>query len=477
MSAIDAHPPASLRVSAADDSSLTRDDTASGVGAGLQPLPGPDGTHRGWEATTVSTAKCDMCHKQRCGTIQKCSECKLSVCMDCAVADRLRTDARHSLDPAAVDWTGSPALSRLRRLRASRNARVGRGLRHGATRSLRTRARARRRQIPSRPAPSRATSTSVSSTVSPPIHVVSPALDDSDDNAWDQGYNYWADEGEMALQPDDGAVVLHRRPVSRVTKSTSPVSEQTAQTEYAAEILVQMPCHRPRSAAEQQRSHRPHGPTHGVLLPPVHPVLDPGQSGLLPPLRTLHPQLGVETAQMRPLTPENRHLLLPRSASSWTYTSDGGITEDMQHEENGVSSYEHHRTQGYSTWDAQPPSYAHPMVAATHCHKSEEPRVYSSFLPASTAQYPPRSPPAPPRVTDWEEAFTEYAYGSYLPPRHDDRLHTHGPSTGYHAADYQSTTSTSQAGAYDYFSTPTAAACSRRTWRRAKVLGPRNPDR
>ncbi|KAM4059383.1 hypothetical protein HRG_011444 [Hirsutella rhossiliensis] len=477
MSALDAPASAPSHVgtgSTTDDDSFTppRENTASGVRPGplppLQSLPGPDGTHKGWDATTVSTAKCDMCHKQRCGTIQKCSECKLSVCMDCAVADRLRGDARHALDPEAVDWTGPLALSKLRRLRASRTARVG-GVRHGTARALRTHARGRRRRAPPCPVPSRATSTSFSSPATPLTDVVFPALDD-DDDAWDEGYGCWGDEKEQGVQPIDeaaaaAAAALYHRPVGHATKAASPVSAQTAHTEDAAEILAQMPRRRTWSAAEQQQNPRLYGSTHSVLLPPVRSVPDPRQSGLLPPLRTLHPQLGVENAQLQPLMPGNSGPLLPRPVSSWTYARHVGIAEDTQQVEDGASSYDCHRTQGYSSWDVPPRqqqqqrshAYQDSTTAASYSNENEEPNHYGTLPAASTAHYSTQEPPAIPRVTNFTnfgESFTDYMYKSCLPPRHDGRTQSYDPSTGYPPAEYQPTTMAPRAGAYEPSPTP-----------------------
>ncbi|PHH91273.1 hypothetical protein CDD83_1135 [Cordyceps sp. RAO-2017] len=67
----------------------------------------------------MSTAKCDMCHRQRCGTIQKCIECKLSVCRPCATDGRLRGDPRHVMDPDDVEWE-SARMIRSRKMRQSR---------------------------------------------------------------------------------------------------------------------------------------------------------------------------------------------------------------------------------------------------------------------------------------------------------------------------------------------------------------------
>ncbi|KAL7794527.1 hypothetical protein V8C37DRAFT_60314 [Trichoderma ceciliae] len=87
-----------------------------------RPRPSFDIAHQGWDASNVSTAKCDLCHRQRCGTLQKCRVCKLSICQECCVNGRLQSDRRHTIDATAVDWD-APPNSRKRKHRAleSRN--------------------------------------------------------------------------------------------------------------------------------------------------------------------------------------------------------------------------------------------------------------------------------------------------------------------------------------------------------------------
>ncbi|PNP58073.1 hypothetical protein THARTR1_02231 [Trichoderma harzianum] len=99
-----------------------------------------DIAHHGWDASNVPTAKCDLCHRQRCGTLQKCRVCKLSICRECCIGGRLQNDNRHAIDTAAVDWDAPPTL-RKRKRQASENAsgtkkqraggRRGRGRRQG----------------------------------------------------------------------------------------------------------------------------------------------------------------------------------------------------------------------------------------------------------------------------------------------------------------------------------------------------------
>lgn len=94
---------------------------ASAVLANQTPLPSFDVAHHGWDASNVSTAKCDLCHKQRCGTLQKCRVCKLSICQECCVAGRLQNDRRHAIDATAVSWD-VPPNTRKRKNRAQGNS-------------------------------------------------------------------------------------------------------------------------------------------------------------------------------------------------------------------------------------------------------------------------------------------------------------------------------------------------------------------
>ncbi|KAK0765348.1 hypothetical protein N5P37_001274 [Trichoderma harzianum] len=74
-----------------------------------------DIAHHGWDASNVPTAKCDLCHRQRCGTLQKCRVCKLSICHECCISGRLQNDPRHTIDTAAVDWDAPPILRKRKR--------------------------------------------------------------------------------------------------------------------------------------------------------------------------------------------------------------------------------------------------------------------------------------------------------------------------------------------------------------------------
>ncbi|RFU73730.1 hypothetical protein TARUN_8520 [Trichoderma arundinaceum] len=90
---------------------------APAVVAQQQALPSFDIAHQGWDASNVSTAKCDLCQQQRRGTLQKCRVCKLSICQECCLGDRLQNDRRHKIDAAAVNWD-APPNSRKRKHRA-----------------------------------------------------------------------------------------------------------------------------------------------------------------------------------------------------------------------------------------------------------------------------------------------------------------------------------------------------------------------
>ncbi|KAL7957017.1 hypothetical protein V8C34DRAFT_325660 [Trichoderma compactum] len=79
------------------------------------PPPIFDIAHHGWDASNVPTAKCDLCHRQRCGALQKCRVCKLSICRECCVGGRLQSDPRHTIDTAAVDWDVPPTLGKRKR--------------------------------------------------------------------------------------------------------------------------------------------------------------------------------------------------------------------------------------------------------------------------------------------------------------------------------------------------------------------------
>lgn len=81
--------------------------------------------HTGWEPSTRATAKCDLCHKQRCGTIQKCSDCKLSICKQCCLSGRLRGDERHALDPNLANW-GTHSAPQTRKVNGTRQKKLRR---------------------------------------------------------------------------------------------------------------------------------------------------------------------------------------------------------------------------------------------------------------------------------------------------------------------------------------------------------------
>lgn len=194
----------------------------------LLQLPRPQAVHTGWDASNVSTAKCDMCHRQRCGVIQKCSECKLSVCKDCALADRLRDDRRHLLNPDAVEWD-THKLPKGRRVRAARGA-AAKGTRTGGqNRSMPCGNRGGGTQL--RSGLSHETSSSLSATASPQTDDALPTADDR----WEVDYA----EPEASAR---GAVSPHNRRMKRPRTAASPM-----QSEDAAQILADMPLVQGRS--------------------------------------------------------------------------------------------------------------------------------------------------------------------------------------------------------------------------------------
>ncbi|PHH59888.1 hypothetical protein CDD81_2407 [Ophiocordyceps australis] len=190
-------------------------------------LPRPEKVHEGWEGSNVSTAKCDKCHKQCCGTMQKCIECKLSVCQACARKGLLSDDGRHRLDPDCVQWDMAPLLKG-RKTKSTRAARRGRPA-----------AGARRRRRHG--VVSAESSSSLSPAASPPWPVAR--------QAWQRAHD------------------------SRPTKRRdTPVSDQAKDV---AAILADMPHKHHQSLVMAN------------VLPPVLPASDARQPGQLPPLHSL----------------------------------------------------------------------------------------------------------------------------------------------------------------------------------------------
>ncbi|KAF4594527.1 hypothetical protein GQ602_000140 [Ophiocordyceps camponoti-floridani] len=212
-------------------------------------LPRPQDIHRGWEASSVSTSKCDLCHKQSCGTIQKCSQCKLSVCQICAREDRLRVDERHHLDADAVDWQRPTPAKRSKPRSGCYRARIRKkqASTSGQRRRLPQGRGSARSAARSKPPSSRETSTE------------SPVVVDVDTpSASSAGSGSLDDRLEAAA------------------------ASRTAETEEIAEILAGM---------QKRAPSYPHND--GLLLPPVRSLLDVHQAGHHPRLRALHPPLSV----------------------------------------------------------------------------------------------------------------------------------------------------------------------------------------
>ncbi|RDA90912.1 hypothetical protein CP533_4440 [Ophiocordyceps camponoti-saundersi (nom. inval.)] len=281
-------------------------------------LPVPVDQHTGWEATNVPTAKCDLCQKQSRGIIQKCSQCKLSVCKTCARDDRLRDDARHSLDPDAVDWKPHPTSSTGRKPRPSKRGGIRK--RKAVATAPGRRQLQERDRVPAkarlRPPPSRETSVSFSLVAGHATHSESPVT---------------------AVCSD---VVGSRQ---------DALDASTTETEEIAAILAGM-----------QRQDRP--ANDGLHLPPVRSVTDMLQPDRLPPLRTLHPSLGVGRML------EMNGLLLPRPAAM-PYGNHHHLS-DVRHE--AATPNEHGNQPDENTpWNQQQlhsPSYtcSYPPVATEH---------------------------------------------------------------------------------------------------------------
>ncbi|RCI11554.1 hypothetical protein L249_7348 [Ophiocordyceps polyrhachis-furcata BCC 54312] len=209
-------------------------------------LPVPMNQHTGWEASNVPTAKCDLCQKQSRGVIQKCSQCKLSVCKTCAHDHRLQDDPRHALDPDAVDWK-PPSSSAVRKTRPSpQKGRIRK--RKSVTTAPGRRQLRERDRVPSKarfrpPPPSRKTSVPFNNVAGHETHSESPLT-------------------EAGRRHED------------------KLDASAAETAEIAAILAGM-----------QR--QPSSVNDGLHLPPVRSVNDTLQHDHLPSLRTLHPSLGV----------------------------------------------------------------------------------------------------------------------------------------------------------------------------------------
>ncbi|UNI15214.1 hypothetical protein JDV02_001769 [Purpureocillium takamizusanense] len=223
--------------------------------------------HSGWEPSNVATAKCDMCSRQRCGVIQKCSDCKLSVCRDCAYADRLANDVRHELDPATAEWD-------------SRTIPRGRG-----SRSSRRVSKAREDNVPRGSGHGRGqgeAATSFTPVRNPQAHLGSSA----GQNTRLQGQEHKPASIQVNSNPHSQSM---QRTRSTVGNAKTSVTQQQAQD--AAQILVAMPNNRQddRHESFQKRNKYDNVPRDSTL-PPLRSI--PDHNGCsLPPLNTMYPDM------------------------------------------------------------------------------------------------------------------------------------------------------------------------------------------
>ncbi|RDA86011.1 hypothetical protein CP532_4880 [Ophiocordyceps camponoti-leonardi (nom. inval.)] len=287
-------------------------------------LPVPMNQHTGWEASNVATAKCDLCQKQSRGVIQKCSQCKLSVCLTCAHDDRLGDDPRHALDPDAVDWRKTrPTSSAVRKTRPPQKNRVRK--RKAVITAPGRRQLQERDRVPSkarlRPPPSRKTSVALSVVAGHETHSDSPVT---------------------AVRSDEAG------------GRQDMLDTSAAEREEIAAILAGM--HGQQFPAKD-----------GLHLPPVRSVTDTLQphSYHLPPLRTLQPALGLGTIL------EGDGLVLPPPA----VMAYGNLhrTSDVRHEAATHDGYGN-QTDESAPWNQQQQQLEsssgtfphHPLVAGGH---------------------------------------------------------------------------------------------------------------
>ncbi|KND90342.1 hypothetical protein TOPH_04902 [Tolypocladium ophioglossoides CBS 100239] len=401
-------------------------------------LPGPERIHNGWDASNVSTAKCDMCHRQRCGTIQKCSECKLSVCKQCAYADRLQDDGRHVLIPEAVDWDTVP-LSKGRKTKVSRGGR-GRGSRggRGAGRARgQGRGRGRgRRGAWSRAASSGATSTSFSPTVSPRTDTGSHNINDK----WEEDC-HWADEEHMSASETTG---FYKRPMKRARGAISPTASPPTEAQDVAQILAGMPGGLPngeRGSMKRRKYSHQQSPQNNVL-PPVRSVPDPRQSGYLPSLRTLHPPLA---SDILPLQPPilNRGLQPPR-ATPVAYMGHVSAPQD------GPVYRNANQVQANASFEAQH------QASRVYQYSPTAPHYYNSGGPAVSYNTPSLSPAAQHSVRESQTVsrtqyndtpFVGNLYGQYPSHGYDERTPGYGSPSVYYFVEPQHAVS-SRGGVY-----------------------------
>ncbi|PHH73827.1 hypothetical protein CDD80_3540 [Ophiocordyceps camponoti-rufipedis] len=347
-------------------------------------LPRPQDIHRGWEASSVSTAKCDLCHKQSCGTIQKCSQCKLSVCQTCAQEDRLRVDERHHLDVDSVNWERKTPAKRPKSRSGCYKARI---------RKQQASTNGQRRRLPQGRGSARSAARSKLS-VSRDMSIESPVV---------------VDVNTPSVSPAESGTLDDRLEAAAASR--------TAEMEEIAEILAGM---------QKRAPSYPHDD--GLLLPPVRSLLDVQQAGHLPRLRALHPPLSVSPAP----TYDN---LAPRPASM-TY-ADGYYAPRSGHETYGPYPSE------YASWDQhQACSYTFsppPVAADQHGHGISSGLAWQSHAASQTAN--PRPYWHRHHVDDPSQAYEPIV--THLPSNHpywpaslphdraDDNLPMSHPSHSY----------------------------------------------
>ena len=294
-----------------------------------------------------------MCHRQRCGVIQKCSECKLSVCKNCAFADRLGDDGRHVLDANAVEWD-SQKLPKGRRVRAARGAAArggrARGQHRGSPRG------SKQGDDRPRPASSHETSSSLSATASPQTDKASVAADDR----WVEDDDWAAAEQGLSSR---GAPSPHDRPMKRSrAAAASPVSSMaTLQAEDVAQILAGMP----HNAEGSSKSHKYDLPCLWNNLQ-LRAAESDAQQCSLPPLNSLLlPPSDVGVTPRRPPPPPPpppRSILPPLQSASVAFV---GHTPPTKHESPQPSaghgpmgaSLRLQPTRWQYPYPVQPPSY------------------------------------------------------------------------------------------------------------------------
>ena len=402
-------------------------------------LPRPERIHHGWDASNIPTAKCDMCHRQRCGTIQKCYECKLSVCKACAYANLLQDDGRHVLNPDEVDWTATN-LSKARMNRSSRGGRVrgSRGGRAGGTTRGQGRGRGcGGRGIQPQAASSRSTSSSSLSPASPRTDTVSPDIDGKREEDRDRG-----GEEQMLSREDDSR---YHRPTKRARDPISPAAFPLMEAQDVAHILAGMPRMPPNSegAFMKRRKYSLQQSPLNNVLPPVCSVPDPRQSGYLPSLKTLHPPVASDIVPLE--TPTLTRGLSPPHATPVAY---------MGHASTPRSSFvfcKASQSHGKALLAAQSHAsrvYQHPPTAP-HYYSSGEPAVFyntPSLSPAAAQRSVQESlAVAQPQFTD--ASFVGNSHGKYPPLEYGEYMSSYRGPLVYSSLDSQPDSS-SQVGVY-----------------------------